>query len=63
VAAVGPIAAGLIADNYGTFAPIYVIYAGLMIVLSIPIFLMQRPAGMASTNQAKSGLIVRANAI
>ena len=61
-AAAGPIAAGLIADNYGTFAPIYVLYAGAMVVLSIPIFLMRRPADLAA-ERPETGLIAKANAI
>ncbi len=64
-AAVGPIAAGLIGDNYGTFAPIYVLYAGMMILLSIPIFLMRRPAELAggASIGAEAELIAKANAI
>jgi MFS family permease len=65
VAAAGPIAAGLIADNYGTFAPIYVLYGGMMMILSIPIFLMRPPIGMAavSTARPEHELIAKANAI
>jgi MFS family permease len=59
VAAAGPIAAGVIGDTYGTFAPIYVLYAGAMVVLSIPIFLMRRPADRAAEQQA-SGLMAKA---
>jgi MFS family permease len=46
-AAVGPIAAGAIADNYGTFAPIFLIYTVLLIILAIPIFAMRAPANPA----------------
>jgi MFS family permease len=46
-AAVGPIAAGMIADNYGTFAPIFVIYTVLLVILSIPIFAMRAPVNPA----------------
>jgi MFS family permease len=42
-AALGPPAAGLIADNYGTFAPIFVIYTVLLVFLAIPIFAMRPP--------------------
>jgi MFS family permease len=44
VAAVGPIAAGFFGDNYGTFAPIYVIYGAMMAGLALPILVMRRPA-------------------
>ncbi len=43
-AAAGPPAAGMIADNFGTFAPIFHIYAGILVVLSLPIFIMSAPA-------------------
>ena len=64
-AAAGPIAAGLIGDNYGTFAPIYLLYAAMMVVLSIPIFLMRRPTGFAvgAPVGAQAELIAKANVI
>ena len=34
----------MIADNFGTFAPIFHIYAGILVVLSLPIFIMSAPA-------------------
>jgi MFS family permease len=43
VAAVGPPAAGAIADRYGTFAPIFIVYAVLLVALATPILLMRRP--------------------
>lgn len=46
-AALGPPAAGLIADNYGTFAPIFVIYTVLLVLLAIPIFAMRPPVNPA----------------
>jgi MFS family permease len=46
-AALGPIAAGLIADNYGTFSPIFVIYTVLLVLLAIPIFAMRPPRNPA----------------
>lgn len=52
IAGLGPIAAGIIADTYGTFAPIYVIYAAMMALLAVPIFLMRRPAHPAMTDEA-----------
>jgi MFS family permease len=64
-AAAGPVAAGLIADNYGTFAPIFVIYAGMMAMLLIPVFLMRRPAGIATSpiDLSEPELIAKATAI
>jgi len=44
VAAVGPLGAGFFGDNYGTFAPIYVIYGAMMALLAFPILVMRRPA-------------------
>jgi MFS family permease len=44
VAGFGPIAAGYFGDNYGTFAPIYVIYGAMMAILVLPILVMRRPA-------------------
>jgi len=44
VAAFGPIAAGFFGDNYGTFAPIYVIYGVMMALLAFPILVMRRPS-------------------
>jgi MFS family permease len=43
VAAFGPIAAGYFGDNYGTFAPIYVLYGAMMAILVFPILIMRRP--------------------
>ncbi len=43
VAAAGPVAAGLIADRTGSYAPIYNIYAGLLLMLAIPVTLMRAP--------------------
>ena len=42
-AAAGPLAAGMIADRTGGFGPIYLIYAGLLLVLAVPILLMRAP--------------------
>jgi MFS family permease len=42
-AAFGPIAAGYFGDNYGTFAPIYVLYGAMMAILVFPILVMRRP--------------------
>ncbi|MGH8445884.1 MAG: CynX/NimT family MFS transporter [Solimonas sp.] len=43
VAAAGPLAAGAIADRFDTFAPIFYVYAGLLLVAALPIALMQPP--------------------
>jgi MFS family permease len=43
LAAAGPVAAGIIADRYGTFGPIFSVYAVLLIVAALPIFLMRAP--------------------
>jgi MFS family permease len=41
--AAGPIGAGWIADRFGTFAPIFVIFATFQVAVAIPIFAMRRP--------------------
>ncbi|MDB5395854.1 MAG: transporter [Rhodospirillales bacterium] len=60
VAAAGPAAAGMIADRYGTFSPIFVVYAVMLTALSIPIFLMRRPvlkaAGLHNTVSHDPGM-------
>ncbi len=43
VGAAGPIAAGLIADGWGTFSPIFVIYAAALSLLAVPVLLMRAP--------------------
>ncbi len=52
VAAAGPMAAGMIADRYGTFAPIFDIYAVMLLLLAVPIFTMRDPAGQARLSPA-----------
>ena len=47
VAAAGPLVAGMIADHYGTFAPIFDLYAGMLLILAVPIFMMREPVGQA----------------
>jgi MFS family permease len=42
-AAAGPIAAGMIADRTGSFAPIYDVYAVLLLVLAVPVVMMRAP--------------------
>lgn len=43
IAAAGPAGAGWIADHTGSFAPIFLIYAGALTVLAVPIWLMRQP--------------------
>lgn len=44
IAAAGPLAAGMIADRYATFTPIFTFYAVMLLVLAVPIFMMRGPA-------------------
>jgi cyanate permease len=55
VAAVGPPAAGAIADAYHTFSPIFVVYAVLLIGLAVPILLMRRPVNRVAELGRLSG--------
>jgi MFS family permease len=64
IAAAGPVAAGMIADRYGTFGPIFIVYGALMFVLAIPIALMRRPGGehhasipLSAVNSALAGKV------
>ena len=43
IAAAGPVGAGAIADHTGSFSPIFLIYAGALLVLAVPIGLMRQP--------------------
>jgi MFS family permease len=43
VGAAGPISAGLIADRWGSFTPIFVFYALVLFLLAIPVLLMRAP--------------------
>ncbi|WP_083901360.1 CynX/NimT family MFS transporter [Azospirillum sp. B4] len=43
VAAAGPVAAGAIADQIGTFAPIFYLYAVLMVAAIVPLAMLGRP--------------------
>ena len=62
VAAFGPVAAGFFGDNYGTFAPIYVIYGAMMALLAFPILVMRRPAEDV-VEEGRSQLMPKATAI
>lgn len=44
VAAAGPLAAGIIADRFGTFAPMFDAYAAMFLLLAAPVFVMRAPA-------------------
>ena len=52
VAAAGPMLAGMIADRYGTFAPIFDLYAVMLLVIAVPIFTMRDPAGQGRLSHA-----------
>jgi len=52
VAAVGPLAAGAIADARGSFSLIFYIYAALLVAVAVPTFLMQAPV----RRKAQTGL-------
>jgi hypothetical protein len=41
--AAGPIGAGLIADRWGTFTPIFALYAVVLFMLALPVLLMRAP--------------------
>jgi MFS family permease len=42
-AAAGPLAAGMIADRVGSFVPIFLVFAALLVVLAVPVFFMRAP--------------------
>lgn len=44
LAAIGPLAAGVIADHFDTMKPIFDVYAVLMLLLTVPTVAMQAPA-------------------
>jgi MFS family permease len=48
MAAAGPVGAGAIADRTGSFAPIFLIYAGTLLILAVPIWLMRQPRRVLS---------------
>jgi MFS family permease len=47
LAAAGPVAAGVIADHYGTFGPIFIAYAVLLLIVALPVFIMRAPVPSA----------------
>ena len=42
-AAAGPLAAGMVADRYGGFVPIFFVFAAMLAVVAVPVFFMRRP--------------------
>jgi len=52
VAAVGPLAAGAIADARGSFSLIFYVYAALLVAVAVPTFLMRAPV----RRKAQTGL-------
>ena len=53
VGAAGPIGAGLIADRWGTFTPIFAIYAVVLFALTIPVALVRPPAALHARKAAE----------
>ena len=53
LAAAGPVAAGIIADRYGTFGPIFSVYAALLFVTALPIYLMRAPVPRSAAATAR----------
>jgi cyanate permease len=43
-AAAGPLLAGMIADRFGTFSPIFAAFAALLIVLALAVVNMRAPS-------------------
>lgn len=44
LAAVGPIVAGATADQFGTFAPVFYVFAALLGIVALPIAIMETPS-------------------
>jgi MFS family permease len=49
VGAAGPIGAGLIADRWGTFTPIFLLYAVMLALLAVPVLLIRAPEAPVRT--------------
>jgi MFS family permease len=58
-AAAGPIGAGMIADHFGTFTPVFVLFAGLQLVVAVPIFMMRRPVSKEVRLEEQGADLVR----
>jgi len=64
IGAAGPIAAGIIADHFGTFAPVFFLFAGMQLAVAIPIFIMRRPVlGAARFEEPEADLVGTAEAV
>ncbi|MBS0278432.1 MAG: MFS transporter [Proteobacteria bacterium] len=57
IAAGGPVLAGVVADRFGTFVPIFILFGVLMLALAIPIWRMRPPAGPEPSEDAGSVLL------
>jgi len=53
IAAAGPIGSGMIADRYGTFVPIFLLYTVMLLALAVPIHMMRRPVAPVRTEHAE----------
>jgi len=53
IGAAGPIGAGIIADRWGTFTPIFAIYAIVLFALTIPVALVRPPAALYAKKAAE----------
>jgi MFS transporter, OFA family, oxalate/formate antiporter len=53
LAAAGPVAAGIIADRYGTFGPIFSVYAVLLLVAALPSYMMRAPVPRSEATAAR----------
>ena len=52
LAAAGPLAAGALADNTGSFSPIFYLYAVLLLVVAVPAFVLGEPVHPARRARA-----------
>lgn len=52
LSAAGPLVAGLVADRWGTFTPVFYILGGVMLVLALPVWLMRMPVFAPSAGNA-----------
>ncbi len=61
VAAAGPLLAGVIADRFGTFSPIFEVYAVMLLLMVVPLARLRKPvktAQSAPPEPAVSGAVV-----
>jgi MFS family permease len=52
LSAAGPLVAGLVADRWGSFTPIFYGLGGVMLVLALPVWLMRMPVFAATGGDA-----------